>query len=290
MHRLNSWICLCAIFSLANAAEENSNIEKREAFILDSCEQSVSQVAGLQLQILIEDMDRAVQLDPKVRKRLELAAKGAALKYGEQQIKKDKQVITRQIADHLPPDAENFILNSEVIDVSQFKTDEDQPDEVGEQQDGADSSEPKEIYPKITFRFQQKRCGWNFRHDRGSSGYGVSGGFDEVLKTEPWKRTYDELISDDQKTQYEEFKNARVRKALSEMLLGYLELQLRLTSEQKPKVKDWLTSEVNVSQVDHLGNYGALFENTIKSLPRDGIDDILSDQQLQVWRKLVASQ
>ncbi len=231
------------------------------------------------LMLQIEEMQKVAGLDEKSVRKLTVAAKGAADKYIEQQANSIKNAINvrppnekilikigdKQINPPLapgakPPEPKKATRNPLLQFIRNINAGANPVQAVDEQ------------YIHITVSMQSSGMQVRVKQHRSSSSHGFGGGLVQLQQQPVWKKSYDSVITPEQKKKYEEavaVRKERLRKAAIAYRVGRIDTQLNLNDDQRKQLTDLLMKTVT------LQNYAG---NMVEWRVRQGLQQIKDDQ------------
>ena len=259
--------------------EEKNPTQKLYEKMVDAVLEEFRATSRAHLMLQIEEMQKVAGLDEKSVRKLTVAAKGAADKYIEQQANSIKNAINvrppnekilikigdKQIHPPLapgakPPEPKKATRNPLLQFIRNINAGANPVQAVDEQ------------YIHITVSMQSSGMQVRVKQHRSSSSHGFGGGLVQLQQQPVWKKSYDSVITPEQKKKYEEavaVRKERLRKAAIAYRVGRIDTQLNLNDDQRKQLTDLLMKTVT------LQNYAG---NMVEWRVRQGLQQIKDDQ------------
>ncbi|MFK7817679.1 MAG: hypothetical protein AB8G99_03085 [Planctomycetaceae bacterium] len=223
------------------------------------------------IQFRIRKMQKHIDLDQKSARRLMLAAKGAAKK----SVEKYSARISQYAKQRLP--AEDVSVNGRMLRLGDKSDDQ------------TEASEAAVAGHRLILIVRRSGASLNIRRSNGSSGYGLNGGYDTILRSDLWKDTIAKVTTPDQIQKFEAIIGEQRRQRTVALITSAFALDLDLEEKQVGQFRAWADTQIKiVTEADIQNGPSFAVSNIGRQLKNDGLDEFLDEHQIAAFKRRVA--
>jgi len=265
----------------APAAKPLSDDEKRKEAYYETVQanstETLQKIAQAELLVEIDELKEMFDLPPASVKKLQLAARGAAKRTVDRARDSNKATIQRMLGRHL--NANTIDLTAVLVNGKEHKV---------VMPDGTEPPEPDEDDPKldklqITLSRRGMSTYFSVRYQNGSSSTSLSPRSNDLRANAFWLKTYEKLVTLDQRRKYADHRKQRDKEIVTDLLMGVLRLELRLTSKQMPEVRKVVAESISITSSTFLSGSDYIVQRIRPQLEAAKFGKVLSKAQLDMF-------
>lgn len=225
------------------------------------------------LSLRIAQMQDFLKLEAKPTRQLSLAAKGAAKEVVEEYGEKLANYVRRKAS------APSISINGRRVSLGT---------DVGTDEDIAPDGRAPALQIIFTIRFDSVFM--TIREGMGSSGYSMNGGgVGSALEQKVWKQTLKKIATPEQLRAFAKYRAQQRREQAIRLLLSAMMLDLEIRDSQEERVRAWVNNQLEtVSESDVQGESSRAISRLGKRLSSDGLDEILTKEQVTLFEATLA--
>ena len=226
--------CQDRLLDRDNVEQAAGKEEEDRDLVADATRQGYKDVLARRLRLEIESMRQHLKLSDNDAKKLHLAGKGAVAAMVKQNSSNVVQGVLRKIKNGT---AKETSINGVPI----IKENEEEEPLAGVTTSGY----------RVVILINHSQTLINVaRPNGGWGGTDGGGGFRDLLTQEIWTKNRDKVLSKEQLGSFEDYREKVTRSHLTEMLTGQLSLKLRLSIEERTRLRGWIEKQIAAQKID----------------------------------------